>query len=96
MINKHLVKQFNALLTRSRSQKIGGVETTLYPRGVRKKKGTQPDLLRPPVSYVRTRKLPAIAVAVSIPPTSTAVTIAVCHRFGLIHGERAPVELGPV
>jgi|GEM_PF-3991623 len=77
-------------------RKIGGVETTLMPTRSSQKKGPQPDLLRPPFSYVRTRKLPAIAVAASIPPTSTAVTIAVCHRFGLIHGERAPVELGPV
>jgi hypothetical protein len=94
MINKHLVKEFKCVTH----------EITLAEKSVpldthaqfAKKRGTQPDLLRPPSSYVRTRKLPAIAVAASIPPTSTAVTIAVCHRFGLIHGERAAVKLGPV
>jgi hypothetical protein len=65
MINKQLVEEFNlggfdspqlavgwfnALLTRSRWQKIGGVETTLIPTRSSQKKGTQPDLLRPPLA----------------------------------------------
>ena len=93
MINKHLVKEFKCF-THEITLAEKSVPLDTHAQFAKKGDATRP--VAPPSSYVRTRKLPAIAVAASIPPTSTAVTIAVCHRFGLIHGERAPVELGPV
>lgn len=60
---------------------------------IRQKKGHNPTCC---ALLIRTRELPAIAAAASIPLGSTAITIAAGHRFGFVHDQRSPVELRAV